>query len=491
MKKIISSILALLMLLSVLASCSSTAKGETETIATQEGEISTADIVGFEASDHGGRTFNILVSNTDEEEHLTEDGYNTQVVNDAIFTRNLKVEEYFGIDIEVISKPGDWFNMASFNQEITRMVMAGADDYDMVVGVTGVIPASFSTDYYLDVSDMEYIDLEKEWWVKGQYDELQINGKLLGVYGDLNLTLYSEIHAIMFNTQVLDNNHLESPYDLVNTDKWTIEKMLTLAAEAGGEIDGKIGVDPESDIMGMIGTVNPDRAFMTAFDLDLIERNNDGSLSMSSTPSEKFINAYKTLCGAFYGSAYNYLLQVTSDDYSVALNAMAENRVLFLPSYVKWISDPIIRNMEGDYGIVPYPKLDDDQESYRSQVATGATCACFPKTIGDAELSAQVATYMSYLGYDTVIKEYYDEYLGQRLSKSPEMLEMLGLIRETSIISLSTAYASAFAQPILELFEVSYRIHYGYAGQQELTSMYARRYTTYKKELSTLVSNYQ
>lgn len=178
-------------------------------------------------------------------------------------------------------------------------------------------------------------------------------------------------------------------------------------------------------------------------------------------------------------------------DYSVALNAMANDRVLFLPSYVEWITEEVIRNMKGDYGIVPYPKLDEEQANYRSQLATAASVTCFPQTISDAELSAQVATYMSYLGYDTVVKEYYDGYLKERISRTPEMLEMLELVRDTATISLSTAYSSTFKQPILEMFEVSYRIHYGYAGQQELTSAYAKRYKVHKKELSNLISKYQ
>lgn len=74
----------------------------------------------------------------------------------------------------------------------------------------------------------------------------------------------------MFNTPVLNNNHLDSPYELVSDNKWTIEKMLAMASDASKELDGNMGIDPEIDIMGMIGTTNPDRAFMTAFNLDLL-----------------------------------------------------------------------------------------------------------------------------------------------------------------------------------------------------------------------------
>lgn len=98
MKRLISLLCIPIMVCSVFVGCKSKDKNNPPPQLTPVGDAGNADILGFEASDHGGRVFSILVSTSNEKEYLTEERYTADVVNDTIFERNIKVQEYFGID---------------------------------------------------------------------------------------------------------------------------------------------------------------------------------------------------------------------------------------------------------------------------------------------------------------------------------------------------------------------------------------------------------
>lgn len=488
MKKILIRILCLVFALTMLLPCVVACKKNEE----QQGESGATAIdpdlekLGFTKEDNNGKVFSMLISNTDQSEHYATE-YNGNIVNDTVYERNLMVEQYFNIDLQVNVEPGNHYDKATFQQKFTTPISAGDCPYDMIVGVTVVTASILGNKYLLPVNKMDYIDLDKDWWVEDLYDNLQISGNLYSLYGDMNLSVYSEIHAIMFNSQLINSYKLEDPYTLVDNDEWTLEKMFKMAATVGHDVDGIDGVDIERDVMGSIGCTNPQRAFMTGLNLGIIQRDQStGDPVIIETLPQKFIDAYEMISNAYVGT-YNTFHKAETDDYSTCFKTMAADRVLFLPAYLYWMTDPLIAGMEGDYGVVPYPKWNQDQDRYYSQIATGATSTLFPKTLATPELSAKVATYMSYLGQETVAKKYYETYLKDRLSRTPKMLEMLDLIRDTATVTLTVAYAGCFAKNLMTNFQVSYDTNH----KDQLASIYKMRVKTYKSELADLMKSYK
>lgn len=475
--RILSAFLAIMMLVSCLAACgggkesdsttaaTTTAQGAIDATAsqtpaeTEPPEPTLEDKLGFGETNYDGYVFNMLIAKTDEYEHLAET-LTGDLVNDAVYARNTQVEEFFNIDLQIKEMPCNWGDRQTFTAEISKQVLAGDPTWDMVVGQTAVMGTGLDSDYYLNIAEMPYMDLSKPWWVANQYDRLQINGKLYGIFGDMNLSLYGDIHGIFFSEVIVSENKLEDPYELVKNGKWTLDKMLEMATQAGGELDGTAGVSAAGDRLGMISTVNPMRAMLTSCGCEIIQRVDDGSITFAEAPSEKHIDAYTKLSNAFAEGNYNAKLS-GNGQYDESLQIMADDRVLFLPTYLNYISTEIMRTMESDFGILPYPKYDEAQENYISQIGTGATMTCFPQNIANPELSAQIANYMGYLGTETLVSTYFETYLQERLSRSPEMQEMLTLIRETATANLTTVYATLFSPTLLTWFEVSASTDHG------------------------------
>jgi len=490
--KVLVFVLSLVLLLQSFAACGSKKSGqETGEVTTEpvtEAGPTVEELVGFGKSDHNFKTFTILVSDTDQSEHLAE-GYDGTIVNDLIFARNMQAEDYFGIEIKVHPEQGGQpAHKQNFMSKIQTAALTEENPYDLIVGVTSMVSSMFGNSYFLPTNHLDYVDLSRNWWMTDLHEQLQINGNIYLLYGDMNLSLYSKVHCFMFGEQLVRDLQIEDPYDLVENNEWTIEKVIEMSATAGAELNGNETPEIGSDRLGLIGTVNPQRAFMTAFGLELIAHDQEtGVPAFPEALPERFTNLYSKISNAYRDNDYNIFLPAEDNDYSPAFYAMSANRVLFLPAYMGWITDEIIRNMSSDYGIVPYPKADGEQIGYYSQLATGATCTLFPKNVADVDLSAQVATYMSYLGNRDVSKKYFQNYLQERLSKSPRMAEMLGLIRETTTMSLTTVYSSSFGKALMELFEVSYVHDYG----DGLSSEYASRLKTYKFELKQIIKNYE
>jgi len=477
-KRILSALLATMMLVSCLAACGGGKEGDSTTAATttaqgavdatasqtpaetEPPEPTLGEVLGFAQTDYEQYEFHMLIAGTDEYEHLAE-SLTGDIVNDAVYARNTQVEEFFNIDLQIVSKPCDWGDKQTFTDEVSNQVLAGDPTWDMVVGQTAVMAWAITTQYYLDIADMPGMDLSKSWWVANQYDTLQINDKLLFAFGDMNLSLYGDTHGILFNSTIINENKLENPYELVKNNQWTLDKMLTMAEQAGGELDGEAGVSAAGDRIGLISYVNPMRAMLTSLGCEVLVRGEDGGISMLSALPEKHVDAYAKLSNAFTDGMYNAKLKHTNDSYDEGMTMLANDRALFLPCYLSFISNAILRDMTGDFGIVPYPKYDENQENYISQIATGATCTTFPQNIAKPELSAQVANYMGYLGKTSLVSTYYETYLQERLSRSPEMQEMLTLIRDTATMKLGVAYATLFSPNLLNWNEVSYAVDHG------------------------------
>jgi hypothetical protein len=316
-----------------------------------------------------------------------------------------------------------------------------------------------NSQYYLNIAEMPSIDFAKPWWISDLYEKLEINGKLFGAYGDMNLSLYGDMHGIFFSSTIITENKMENPYELVKNNQWTLEKMFQMAEQASAELDGTAGASKTGDRLGIIAIDNPMRAFGTCLGCEVVTRGEDGGLVFPAAPSERHIDFYTRMSNAFADGSYN--LKFKNDTYEESLQILAENRALFVPSYLNYISNEILRNMESDFGILPYPKYDESQEAYISQIATGATCTCFPQNIANPELSAQVTSYMGYLGRESLVGTYFETYLQERLSRTPEMQDMLNLIRETATANLTTVYAALFSPNLVTWFEVSGNIDHG------------------------------
>ena len=144
MKKQITFLLLMAMLLSTAACGGETGKDDV----TTAGAETTSSAIGESADpdsrdsvpsaitedlDFKGATITVLTRDKDEfvnEFKAEEETGDT--INDAVYARNLAVEDKLKVKLEVMSRNGDWGQHTQFNADVIKEVMAGDTSYDVI-----------------------------------------------------------------------------------------------------------------------------------------------------------------------------------------------------------------------------------------------------------------------------------------------------------------------------------------------------------------------
>ena len=176
--RILASILAILMLTSTLLACGKspdTGDAVTTTAPAADAGITTAsetpaetaaptveELLGFPTENNNGNVFNILCGQHKAYEFGSESQVG-EVVSDAVYQRDLAVEEYLGIDINVILEAGAWAERNSFNDKIVKAVNAGDGSYDLVNNtIVCTMPAS-RQGIFTEGGDLPHINFDQPW----------------------------------------------------------------------------------------------------------------------------------------------------------------------------------------------------------------------------------------------------------------------------------------------------------------------------------------
>ena len=118
------------------------------------------------------------------------------------------------------------------------------------------------------------------------------------------------------------------------------------------------------------------------------------------------------------------------------------NKGLFLDTTFKLITN--LRDMDTDFGIIPYPKWDEAQKDYCSRVE-GGDFPIVPVTNKKLEMTGVLLEAMCAESAKHVIPAYYDKMLKGKVARDEESAEMLDIIFRNRIYDLG----DTFWNPIL------------------------------------------
>ena len=284
--KILTLILALMMLISILASCSrSSVKGEESSAAQSdvndssdglmtdpEGESSTEDDrtaveqSGLEIKDMGGQEFNIWNSIggfwSPTPMDVTEKDNLSDVINKAGYSRNQRLIRDLNIKLSFANSDTDPSNQSAKNYDkltLSTLWQSGIEKYDIVF--TGAYPsASLAIEgFYMDLSQSEFIHTD------AKYYESQVNEQVkfydrqffaMGFYSEKNTRA---LEATFVNSKILDSITkgtvtIDDLYALALDNKWTMEKLLELGNMYAIDTNtGNIELDQYSAIVSYNG----------------------------------------------------------------------------------------------------------------------------------------------------------------------------------------------------------------------------------------------
>ncbi len=273
---------------------------------------------------------------------------------------------------------------------------------------------------------LPYIDVEKDYWNKSFNDTLALNGINYVYIGDMMMSTYDLTYALLFNKKMHAEYSLDSIYDLVNQDKWTIEAMYQMMEQV---------TSPEEEIYGYAAhykNVLPN--FWIAAGEMSVKKDED-DMPYLAMGEENFMNVIERVFEITWG-ADTYLApedDMISDIPPDLTQKFIANKSLFIDTSFYYIQQ--MRQSETDFGIIPYPKFTEEQSRYYSRVSY-YNSPMVPITNDKLEMTGAVLEYFNYASREVVVPEYYDRALRGISVRDEESQEMLDLIFVSRVVDI-------------------------------------------------------
>lgn len=452
LRRIIALTLALLMVAITLFSCAGgerredTKKSGTDTSGetTAGDEEPMYDENGYildrlpKKLDFNGETITIFYWSDRHIQEFFSEGQNGDNINDAIFLRNLLVQERLNDHLDFYGELGDGSYYIQWAQKVETDVNSGTCSYDIFAGYSQGTALLSVKGYAIDLMEYDNIfEFDLPWWPEEMVSEATIGNKLYFVTGDISTNLIAMLQCTYFNKNMLRDLGLESPYELVLSGKWTIDKLISMSQDV--YVDDGNGIADEGDIYGFTissKTNALDTPFYSAGLVTMEKDEDDLPVISKSWNSEKTTNLLAKILDWFYKSGDVYT--------EVGTKIFSDGRCLF---EFASLNAAFLAFKDIDfYGIVPAPKYDEYQEDY----VTGVSYPHTLYSISTGTHQTQKQEHCAYLleclassSYRLVTPEVFNITLKHKYASDEETGKMLDILRATVNFDVGRIYAYA------------------------------------------------
>ena len=449
-KTLILALVALMLVPALLVSCveaENPADDVQSTQASTEELTTNNDLDDLGVVDLGGRDITIIsrVEPVNESEIYVEE-MDSDPINDAVYNRNLALEERLHCNIEVVQLLPEAGNPAGEAVDaVNNMVIAGGTDYNIVANCSYTSMTLALNGRMTDLKTTQYIDFDKNYWSQGFNDALSYKDSQFFVTGPMSLSYYRYMFVTLFNKRMMEDVGLDaSLYETVDNGEWTIAYMQSLAELFYRDLNGNGGRDG-GDLYGFCARIGPTSSMMDGYwegsEICLLKKDEDNAY-VYEIDKERLSDSLDAVLGLLNCSG-SFTATTNAGDGDV-LTKFAQDESAMINYRLIAVEDPTIRNMTNDYGILPIPKLTKEQ-AYKTHVQVEVILYGVPSTCYDQidELGMFLEAYASE-SYNRVKPAYYGIALTSKYVKDPESVQMLDLVVNSVAIDPINLYCATF-----------------------------------------------
>jgi len=446
-KKTASLVLALLMLIPTLAACGDS--GETASDTTEADTQSQAPEITSETGrgdtkdnlpdnlDFGGKTFGIWVANNISQAiyYTGPEEQTGDMVDDAAYERNAAVEERLNINFNFKSEPeSTWKTTASL---ISKYILAGDAAFDVFNGQQYGVTTLLSEGCFVNCYDLEYIDFSQPWWNTRYMDEISISeNKRYFLVGDYFLSSMLRAYVLYYNKTLYESFYGDGgePQQMVIDGTWTFDRFAE--ASRGAYVDlnsnGVTDYDDQLGFMAYQASASVDPFFLLA-DIEYSPRTEDG-ISLNLMNDRAVLLAEKTV-DFYYQPGSIYQLEDHPD------KDFKSGKTLFIG--MKTIgAAKSYRDMENDNAILPYPKLDEEQERYSTIVSDTVLLGAVPAISENLDIAGAVIEALCAESYRTFIPVWYETELKIKLTRDDISAQVIDIVHDSINTDFLFVYTS-------------------------------------------------
>ncbi len=476
--KILSLVLALLMLLSAFAACGdkpeeSTKPSKESTPADENDRLNEKDTVPADLK-YNGETITFLVREGPISAYeLSCEELLNDPLYDAIHYRNIDVENRLGVKVRSVVQPGSYEQRNEWSNTLSVSVLTNTGDFDgacfyLSYGVALAKDGIYYNLLSLTEDEAGYLNFDKPWWNNSMVDELSVYGALFFAGGSLTISEVASGVCVFFNRDLFNQKYPDDKdaalYQLVRDGKWTADQMTYYVSNCWDDLNSN-GVADDGDVIGIhslgdaAGIMDP---WILAMGLDFTKPDAYGEHEIVLFNSHT-VPAYEKVRGIFNNEGG----VITGNGVVLETTAMPNGNVLFITQEFAYGSH--MKASTVNYGVLPVPKYDEEQEDYRTGFSNSAGTLAICSNL-DSERAAMVSAALELLSaesYKQVLPVYYETVLKGHYSREAADAEMYDRILDTFVFSFGFAWSSSSLGSISAIFR---RLQSDYDIQQKIDS---------------------
>lgn len=417
MKKIITFILAMLMMLSTVSMSGCSDKSDPSSKNDNSNSNTTESKVDLSNADLGGKTITIA----------SWRDFNNKEDTSSVATERRKYFEQ--IEKELNCKI-EWkvIDKETLTSQLITTALANDKFCDIAITVMWNTASILTNKAFTDLNSVSSINLNSDYYDQNANVLLDINGVQRATSCQLLCTPVSETAAVVFNKRILSECGLENPYTLYENNKWIVSKLREMAKKATKDLDGVSGM-----------TINDQYGITTldtgALAKDILAANNAYTITKTkgdnftyNLQDEKVVNTLK------------YIQDWFCNDDSIFINSnqdtqheqFSSGKSLFYIFQLSYLSK--FKDMKDEYGIVPFPR-GDEAENYNGLMNWNTSLMGIPSTVNAEELEDVGYVFEALAYYSRNDNENMTSELIGRYLRDDESVEMLNFISSNAVHS--------------------------------------------------------
>ncbi len=379
--------------------------------------------------DFGNQTFKVLSVESKEGTYTLFDikEETADPVDAAVYKRNRIIESRFNIVMDGHTEK----NYSTCFEKLRNEALAPTEGWDLIMLINRDAYTAISENLICTPKDLKYIDMSKDYYLRDVNDALTINGVSLFAYSDESIYTFERSACIAFNKKMIEDEEMDNPYDLVDNNQWTYEKMFEMVAD-GTKIDS----EGKTSVWGCIGVADyAGVSFWLGCGQKLITTNAAKTQMAFEIDKNQNIQTITQEMRKLQDGGSMLLEWNRGTDDSPWVDPFIAQGALFQNNIVGKLT--LLRNVETfDYGVVPYPKLDTNQKDYYSRVVD-AWLHVVPKTCTDIDRASVILEALAAGSSQYVFPAYYEKVLKYSILRDEKSIEMLEIIRAHRVFDLA------------------------------------------------------
>jgi hypothetical protein len=394
--KIISILLAVIFVI-LTVSCNNQPVDTVETV-TQDMSSETEEETLFVSDslpelDYGGATVTLLVWDTYDPSEFTVEEDTGEIVDTAVFQRNLKVEERLNVELEFIETSARGAD-PNFKNKVSASVMAGDFAYDLIAGYAQSVSSCAVANLLSNMKDIDYIDLDMPWYYDSAIYAGTFGDAIYYVAGDISYSALARMSGVFFNWAFIEDYRLENPYDIVLAGNWTMDVLLEMIKDVYVDVNND-GKKDENDIVGLLCAYDQIQCtyYAGGFRFVDLDQNNIPKIS-DDVSNEHVFKLIDKWIAVFDSTGYKGPIDVPT--------IFVTGRSLFYVYPLGFVTEGALRNSEVRYGFIPQPKVEEAQKEYYASVTNAVTLWAVPLVVYDHARSGAILECLASEGHRIV-----------------------------------------------------------------------------------------